>query len=78
MERDPYLVGAGEMLVDEYLEWVSVEKQLRAARGALSLVNRLQPGPFRARHVSRVMTKMNQLRARFNYFSKVFEGVRRD
>ncbi len=33
-----------------------------AARRALSIVNRMRPGPFRARHTTRIFSNMNRLR----------------
>jgi hypothetical protein len=33
-----------------------------AARYALSIVNKFAPGPYRAKHASRVMSMLNKLR----------------
>lgn len=38
-------------------------KKIAAARRALSLLNKLPAGEFRARHTSRVFSNLNKLRA---------------
>lgn len=37
--------------------------KIAAAQRAIGIVNRLKPGPFRARHASRVFSNFNRLRA---------------
>ena len=39
------------------------ERRIEAARRALSLLNKMPPGEFRARHTSRVFSNLNKLRA---------------
>ncbi len=41
---------------------VRLHMQILAARRALSIVNRLPPGPYKAHHASRVLCTMNRLR----------------
>lgn len=48
-------------------EWVA-HRQAAAARRALSIVNRLRPGPTRARHASRVFGNLNRLRAQLRQY----------
>lgn len=36
--------------------------QVHSARHAISIINRLKPGPFRVRHASRVFKNYNTLR----------------
>ena len=40
-----------------------VMKQFEAAKKGLGLVNKLSPGPSRAKHSSRIMGNMNRIRA---------------
>ncbi len=41
----------------------TIESKILAARRALSLVNKFKAGPWKARHVSRIFSTLNKLRA---------------
>lgn len=45
-------------------DFFGYHRKLEAARRALGIVNRLPPGPYKARHASRVLSAMNRLRAK--------------
>lgn len=48
-ERDGYAVGPGQWLsLDDMLQ--ERQRQIGAARRAVGVVNRMRPGPCRARH----------------------------
>lgn len=50
--------------LDQMLD-MAIER-MNAAKRALGLVNKLEPGETRARHASRVMSNLNTLRAQVN------------
>lgn len=48
----------------------AVIKQMEAAKRGLGIVNKLKPGPDRAKHASRVMGNMNRIRAHIKRIEK--------
>lgn len=50
-----------------------VMRQMEAARRALGLTNRLEPGPLRKQHRARIMGNMNRIRANLKRIERMFE-----
>lgn len=50
-----------------------VIKQMEAAKRGLGIVNKLEPGEYRRKHASRVMSNMNQIRARMRQIQKAVD-----
>lgn len=47
--------------------------QMEAAKRALGITNRLEPGPARKQHRSRIMSNMNRIRANLRRIEKMLE-----
>lgn len=67
--RENVKLGKDGHEIDDLLEAVG---RYEAARRALGIVNKLTPGPTKAKHVSRIMGNMNKLRALVNKLSAEF------
>lgn len=57
-------VDTGALPIEE------VQRRMEAATRALGLVNRLRDPEYRKRHVSRIMSNMNTIRAALQYMLK--------
>ena len=51
-------------------------KQFAAAKRGMGLVNKLEPGPSRAKHASRVMSNMNRIRGTIAKIEKMLKTSR--
>lgn len=50
-------------------------RRFDAARRAMGIVNKLQPGPTKKKHASRVLTQMNMFRNYINALTKQLESM---
>lgn len=51
------------MLADPHYRLRVYENRVASCRRALGIVNRLPPGPYKAKHASRIMATLNRTRA---------------
>lgn len=51
-----------ELELDDIFAKLDAQRRYQAACRAVGIVNKLTPGPFRARHASRVFSNLNKIR----------------